>query len=136
MAKKIGLGIVLAYESTTPGTFTTVGELLDFTPAELTVEVVDATDHSHTDGIRRQIAALADNGEFSASVAFDPALTVHSALKTIALARAAKNWRWTFPTGTAETFPAIITNVGRQTPMDDKMTCSFSGKVSGAEIVA
>jgi hypothetical protein len=136
MAKKIGLGIVLAYESTTPGTFTTVGELLDFTPAELTVETVDATDHSHTDGIRRQIAALADNGEFSATFAFDPALTVHAALTTIAKARAVKSWRWTFTTGTAETFPVILTNVGRQTPMDDTMTMSISGKVSGAEIVA
>ena len=60
MAKKVGLGIILAYESTTPGTFTAVGELYDFSPYEISADTVDVTDHSNTDGIRRKIAALID----------------------------------------------------------------------------
>jgi hypothetical protein len=58
MAKKIGLGVAVAYESTTPGTFTTVGEVYDVTLNEVTTDTVDVTDHSATDRIKRFIAAL------------------------------------------------------------------------------
>ena len=133
MAKKVGLGIILAYESTTPGTFTTVGELYDFSPNEISADTVDVTDHSNTDGIRRKIAALIDMGSFNATVAFDPALTVYSALKTILDARTVKNWRFTFPTGTAETYPVNLTNLGRETPIDGRMEITFTGEVAGPQ---
>jgi predicted secreted protein len=131
MAAKIGLGMVLAYESTTPGTYTALGELYDVTANEITVETVDVTNHSHTDGYRRFIAALADGGEISGMLAFDPALTVYAALKTVVDARAPRNWRVTYPGGSNTVVSGILTTLGRTTPMDDRMECAIAIKVSG-----
>lgn len=131
MAAKIGLGMALAYESVTPGTFTPLGELYDVTPNEITVETTDVTNHSHTDGYRRFLATLISGGEISGVLAYDPALTVYTALKTIAEARAIKNWRITYPGGANTTVAAILTSVGRTTPMDDRMECPISLLISG-----
>ena len=136
MAKKIGLGIAVAYESTTPGTFTTVGEVYDVTLNEVTTDTVDVTDHSATDRIKRYIAALSDMGEFGMTLAYDPALTVYEAVQTIQLAHAIKNWKFTPIGGTAEVYPCIVTNHGRATPLDDRMTMDVTLKVAGPEVVS
>lgn len=131
MAAKIGLGMTLAYESTTPGVYTTLGELYDVTANEITVETADVTNHSHTDGYRRFIATMIDGGEIAGTLAYDPALTVYGALKTIAESRAAKNWKVTYPGGSNTIASGILTSLGRTTPMDDRMECTIGIKVSG-----
>jgi predicted secreted protein len=131
MAAKTGLGMTLAYESATPGTYTAIGELYDVEGNEITVETVDVTNHSHTDGYRRFIAAMIDGGEISATLAFDPALTVYAALKTIIETRAAKNWKVTYPGGSNTIASGLLIALGRATPMDDRMECSIGIKISG-----
>ena len=131
MAAKIGLGMVLAYESSTPGTYTAVGGLYDVTANELSMDTVDVTNHGHSDGYRRFIGALIDGGEVSGTLEFDPALTVYGALKTIMETRAAKNWKVTYPGGANTIVSALLTNMGRETPLDDKMTLPITLKVSG-----
>lgn len=135
MAAKIGLGIVVAYESATPGTYTAVGEVYDVTPPEKTMETVDATNHSHTDGVRRKIAGLIDSGTASFQVAFDPALTVYAAINTILDARAVKNWKFTYPGGANTILPALVVGLGREVPLDDKMviTVSLEGAAPSTE---
>jgi hypothetical protein len=131
MAAKIGLGMILAYESVVPGTYTPLGELYDVTPNEITVETTDVTNHSHTDGYRRFIATLISGGEITGVLAYDPALTVYAALKTIAESRAIKKWRITYPGGATTTVDGILTSVGRTTPMDDRMECPIGILISG-----
>jgi hypothetical protein len=132
MAAKIGLGTVVAYESSTPGTYTTVGEIFEFSGTSLSMDTVDATDFSHTDGHRRFIAGLIDAGEVTFTLHFDPALTVYGAIDTIFKARTAKNWKFTYAGSTVNTIvSALVTGLGRAVPMDEKMTMEVTLKLSG-----
>jgi hypothetical protein len=132
MAAKIGLGTVVAYESTTSGTYTTVGEIFEFSGTSLSMDTVDATDFSHTDGHRRFIAGLIDAGEVTFTLHFDPALTVYGAIDTIFKARTAKNWKFTYAGSTVNTIvSALVTGLGRAVPMDEKMTMEVTLKLSG-----
>jgi hypothetical protein len=132
MADKIGLGLIVAYESATPGTYTAVGDVREFDAHTITVDTVDVTNFGHTDGFRRFIAALADAGEVSFTISYDPALTVYTALQTIATARALKNWKFTYLGGANTIVSAILTSLGRAVPLDDSMTVEVTLKVSGA----
>jgi hypothetical protein len=132
MAAKIGLGTIVAYESVTPGTYTTVGEVFDFSGTSSSMDTVDSTDFSNTDGHRRFIAGLIDAGEITFTLNYDPALTVYGAIDTLYKARTHKNWKFTYAGSTVNTIvSALITGLGRAVPMDDKMSMEVSLKISG-----
>ncbi len=133
MAAKIGLGTTVGYE-TTPGggTYTTVGEIFEFSPPTSSMDTVDATDFSHSDGHRRFIAGLIDPGEVAFTLNFDPALSVYGALDTIYKARVVRKWKFAYAGSTVNTVvDALVTGLGRAVPMDDKMTMEVTLKVSG-----
>lgn len=133
MAAKIGLGTTVGYE-TTPGsgTYTTVGEVFEFSPPASSMDTVDATDFSHTDGHRRFIAGLIDAGEVTFTLHYDPALTVYGAIDTIYKARVPRKWKFIYAGSTVNTvIDALVTGLGRAVPMDDKMTMEVTLKVSG-----
>jgi predicted secreted protein len=136
MAADIGLGITIAFESSTPGTFTTVGSVHDTAPPGVSVDSIDVTEYGHTNGFRRFIPGLADAGEASFSIHYDPELSAYTDLYTLAAGRTVKNWQITFPGGAEIGFSGFITNLQPATPLDDKMTCDFTIKVSGAPTVA
>lgn len=127
MAHKLGLGMTIAYDVS--GSYTTVGEVIDIQMPGLSIDTVDATDHSHTDGIRRKIAGLGEWGEATFTIAYDPALAVYGTLATFAESRGSRLWRIQHagtPTGSTTTFGAIITNIQPETPLDDRMTCQIT----------
>lgn len=133
MAAKIGLGTTVGYE-TTPGsgTYTTVGEVIEFSPPASSMDTVDATDFSHSDGHRRFIAGLIDAGEITVTFNFDPALSVYGAIDTIYKSRVIRKWRFAYAGSTVNTVvDAFVTGLSRAVPMDDKMTMEITLKVSG-----
>ncbi len=138
MAAKIGLGTTVGYETTpASGTYTTVGEVIEFSPPSSSMDTVDATDFSHVDGHRRFIAGLIDAGEVSFTLHYDPALTVYGALDTIYKARVQRKWRFAYAGSTVNTvIDALVTGLGRAVPMDDKMTMEVTLKVSGLMVEA
>lgn len=136
MATDIGLGITIAYESATPGTFTTVGAVTEITEPSISVDSIDATEYGHTNAFRRFIPGLIDAGEPTFTVHYDPEATQYGDLYTLASGRTVKNWKITHVGGATRTFSAFITGLTPATPMDDKMTCAFTLKVSGAPTVA
>jgi hypothetical protein len=137
MAHKIGLGITLAYESSTPGTYTNIGELIEFTPPGQELGTAPATDHSHTDGISRDQPTVITQTPAEVEIAFDPALTVVSALQTLQSMRTTTNWRWTHPTAaTTNTVPMILTNLSVSTPREGPSTASFSLQPVGPVVIA
>ena len=133
MAAKIGLGTTVGYETTpASGTYTTVGEVIEFSAPQSSMDTVDATDFSHTDGHRRFIAGLIDAGEITVRFNFDPALAVYGAIDTIYKGRGMRKWRFAYAGSTVNTVvDAFVTGLGREVPMDDKMTMEITLKVSG-----
>ncbi len=133
MAGKIGLGTTVGYE-TTPGggTYTTLGEVFDFSGTSSSMDTVDVTDFSHSDGHRRFIPGLIDPGEVSFTLNFDPALTVYGTLDTMYKARVPRKWRFAYAGSTVNTVvDAIVTGLGRAIPMDDKMALEVTLKITG-----
>lgn len=133
MAAKIGLGTTVAYE-TTPGsgTYTVVGEVFEVTIPETSMETVDATDFSHTDAHRRKIAGLIELGEASFTLHYDPALTVFTSLDTFYKSRVSRRWRFAYAGSAVNTIiEAFITGMGREVPMDEKMTLAITLTPSG-----
>jgi hypothetical protein len=131
MAAKIGLGTTVAYESATPGTYTSVGEVFEFEPPTLTMDTVESSDFSHTDGYRRYIGGLIDGGEITFTLNFDPAGTIYGTLETLMETRAVKNWKFVYAGSTVNTIAsALVTSMGRAVPRDDRMTMSVTLKVA------
>lgn len=133
MAAKIGLGTTVGYE-TTPGggAYTTVGEVFEFSGTSSSMDTVDSTDFSHSDGHRRFIAGLIDAGEITFTMNFDPALTVYAAIDTLYKARVIRKWRFAYAGSTVNTVvDAFVIGLSRAVPMDDKMTMEISLKLSG-----
>ena len=133
MASKIGLGTTIGYEATPGGAvYTTLGEVFDFSGTSSSLDTVDVTDFSHTDGHRRFIAGLIDAGEITFTLNFDPALTVYGALDTLYKARVERKWKFTYAGSTVNTVVnAICTGLGRAVPIDDRMSVEVSLKVTG-----
>lgn len=134
MGARIGFGIKFQRETTTPGTYADVGELVDATPPTMTRDLVDATHHGVADRFRRFISALRDAGEAEVVIHYEPGGTAFDDLKADFDADDPKNYKLIFPAaaGTPDaTFAAFVTELAPATPMQDKMTLRAKMKLNG-----
>lgn len=136
-----GAGCTIAQESATPGTYTTIAEVVSISPPKISVGSVETT---HLSSSRKTFRpTIMDGGEVSFEIHYDPDETTHSALTTLATAtaanQAAKNWRITFTDATPATytFSAFVTGfeVG-QVGVEENITATITMKVSGAVTIA
>lgn len=113
------------------GVFSTVGEVLDIAPPSMTRDVVDATHMQSPERWREYIAGLKDGGEVSVEVNFVPG----NAATTAALADLNTDtpgyYKITFPDDTEWGFAAFMTGIEPGDPLDDKMTATFTFKLTG-----
>lgn len=131
---RIGFGIGFERETVTPGTYASLGDILDVVPPTKTRGVVDATTHAAADGYRRFISALRDAGEAEVVIGFDPGGTTWDDLNADFDDDDPHNYRIPFPAdaGTPNvTFSAFVTELGPATPMEDKMTARAKFKLDG-----
>ena len=126
-----GFGAVFAYESA-PATYTALAEVLSVTPPSISVETVDATHMGSDDGFREFIAALKDGGE--AVVNMNYVESSATLLQTLVLA-GVETFKITLAGGSTFVFSGIPTNFAiNELVIDDKMTMSFTIKVSGKPV--
>lgn len=130
-AAKTGFGTTFAIESATPGTYTSLGELVDVTPPALTRETVDATNHASPERMREHIGGMRDQSEAAIVLNYDPGNASWDALKAAYDDDASKNYKITFPDGESVIFPALVTELAPATPMADKMTLAAKFKPTG-----
>lgn len=128
----LGFGIQLARGAGTgPETFTTLGDLVDFTPATKTRETKDATHHGVANRVRKFIGGLRDLGEASFTLHYKPGGTAATALNTDYMSDEPVHYQVTFPGNTSESFYGLITELSPATPLDDVMKISGKIKLSG-----
>jgi predicted secreted protein len=130
----IGHGATFTRETSTPGTYAALGELIDPGSLSRSRDTVDATHSGSTDGYREYISGLRDAGEFTCVIALEPsasASSAHATLTTDFDSNSSKNYRFTFPSGVYWTFAAFITSIEEAVPLDDRMTLSLTFKRSG-----
>lgn len=126
------LGTIFAIESVTPGTYTTLADIMSIQEPEASMGTWDDTLLSHTDGIKRRGAGLIEYGPASITISYDGESTTYTTITTQFLTRTSKNYKITLPGSSTRIFGAFITNISKETPIDDKMSCTIEFTPAGA----
>ena len=128
----IGFGIVFGRETGTPGTYASIGELIDVTPPGKTRETVDATHHGSADKYREFISALRAQKDATAVIAFEPGGDSWDDLDADYEDDAPHKYKITFPDGTESViFTAFVTDLTPATPLENKMILTATFKPTG-----
>lgn len=130
-------GITFSYSTNSGSSYTALGELTDITPPSISKETIETTNHGSS-GIRSYIGGLVDFGEASITVNYDPDGTDHNAIRD--LAKTANDtsgtnlFKITYSDAGASTevFAGIVTGFEQEAPMDDKLSATFTIKVTGS----
>lgn len=122
---KSGFGTTLVADSNTMGEITTID-----LPG-IDDDVIEVTNHDSENGLKEYVAGLGDGGEVSGEVNFLPA----DYETWRGLRRAIKTFVITLPPAVTSnniyTFSGILQQFDASAPHDDKMSASFSIKVTG-----
>lgn len=127
------------------GVWKEIAELIDVTPPNQTKDTVDATHMSSLNRIREFIGGLRDGGEASFELAFRPGSPTEDvcmdciAAGELPLADGGTDncgLRITFPNLAVWTCDVIGTGYEPGAPLDDKMTATFTCKVTGGITMA
>lgn len=133
----IGFGMTFARESATPGTFTPAAGVIDVTPPTETRDAKEGTNHGSPNGYREYIGGLLDGGTAKLVLSFDPAVSFYTNLKADMKNRLAHGYKIGLPNDGYEcSFDGLVTELGPATPMEDRITCTVSIKVSGEPVWA
>ncbi|AHE55910.1 hypothetical protein NX02_21900 [Sphingomonas sanxanigenens DSM 19645 = NX02] len=119
------------------GVLTKVNGLLNVNRPNLTVETVDTTTHDSADGIREFIAALADPGELSATIHYEPGSATDDLLleHLVSREKRAFNIVTKGPAGALEDNEGMVILTSYEpddAPIDGVRQATITGKVSGA----
>lgn len=133
----IGYGVELRVSDAFPATSPTnlIGQVMDVTPPSPTRDIIDVTSSSSPNRSREFIAGLADFGEFSCEMNWEPGSATDTLLRSISLEANPRTWRIVFTQMTPDApiqFVGYVTAYERSAPMADKMTASLTIKVTGA----
>lgn len=114
-----------------PEEFTAILEQVEIPGFEITMDSVDGTHMGSTDGFREFVAGLGDAGEVAVIGNFietgDDVPDTFTNMK----ARTAKNYQIEFPGGAVFECAGIVTGLSVQSPMEDRMTATFTFKMTG-----
>lgn len=118
-----------------PEAFSTVVEVTEVDPPEITLKTDEATHHG-SNGWEEIIGTLLSGGEVGAKINWIPSDPTHDETTGVLSAimnRTKGNWQVVLP-GSAKTFQfaALLTKFKPKTPLDKKMTAEITLKISGA----
>jgi len=113
-----------------PETFTDVADVTNIDVLDVDVDKIDMTSHGSTGGWREFEAGLKDAGELSMDLNYDP--SVHGTL--FSAIGVTKNWKIVLTDSGAATvtFAGFISGFKAAAPYDDKLSGTFTLKVTGA----
>lgn len=133
MAKSIGFGSVLTVAASSTAEENNVGQVLSISGPGVSANDVDTTCFDSSSNYRTFAPGLLDPGELSFQVIYDSTSTSH-ALLTYYLGQRTTVW-WQViqgsSAGTVQEFKGYVKGMNREMPMDDKITCDFTVKVTG-----
>lgn len=143
MAEYTAFGTILAYgNSETPSEeFTKVAQVKDISGPSMSRETIDVTNHQSPSGYAQFLASIADGGEITFTVEYDPQDGSHdqtTGLLKLMGETVTRNWKLIFPvevtTGqyAGYTFKGIVTGFSPAAPVKGSLTADITIKVAGA----
>lgn len=125
----------------TPEAFTTLAEVRDISGPELSLDTVDVTSHSSSNGWEEHVATILRSGEVTFDINYVPSGSDHDASTGIIAdmtSRTLRNWQLVFPDSGSTTwnFAAYVTGFSPNAPVAGELTASVTLKVSGEPTLA
>jgi len=140
MAKKAAYGSLLAIQRLQTGTYTDLAFVADMQGPGINIETIDVTTHDSADNFQQFLAGIADGGEVSFDLVFDPNLAGHETLYNDTAARQLHNFYLKAPgwvstvAGGYFAFAGLLTKFDLTFPVKDKIGASVTVKVSGKPV--
>jgi predicted secreted protein len=122
-------------DTSSPGVFTQVAEVIEITPPNAVADDVDATHFTSPNRTREYITGLIEPGEASFGMNRIPGGTTEVALMALQTSGASRLWRFIWPNGTMWEFVAYVKGYESASPIDDRMTATCTLKVAGSTTV-
>lgn len=125
-------GTLVAHQPSGQGGFTTIGELHDIKPPDLTKKSVETTaqndsdDYYVTGGVRRR-------GEMTFEIGYTPsgAAAAHTALRTSFQNNTKDIWKVTYPDGAIWQFSGWVVGIAPNAPLEDALVASVTIRPTG-----
>lgn len=128
---RIGYGTT--YEINSGSGYVEVAEVIDVTPGESVTDRVDATHMKSPNRRREFISGMIDSGEATFGINWIPGSDTDVLLRNLQTSGQSVQHRITWSNGVNLVFQGPVTNFGKTTPIDDRMTGSVTVAASGAE---
>lgn len=126
----IGYGVQFKMRTSTgPDVYTTIGEQSAVTPPGETIDSVDASHTQSPNQMREYIPGMGELTEASITINYVPGGTAEATLRAAKFQT--KRCRTVFPSGAYAEYDAFITEISRETPIDDKMSAEITYKCTG-----
>lgn len=128
-----GLGTLLKLHDGV-STYTTILEVTDISGPSMSADSVEYTNHSSPNFTREFKPGLVDPGEVTFNVNWVPTNATHNLTAGLAYLlrnRLSRSFQLVFPDGTTWTFDAFVTGYEVTAPIDDKLGCDVTLKVTG-----
>jgi Lambda phage tail tube protein, TTP len=122
-------------DAESPGIFTQVTEVIEVTPPNAVADDVDATHFTSPNRTREYIAGFIEPGEASFGVNRIPGGSLEIALMALRDSGARRMWRFVWPNNTIWDFVAYVKGHETTSPIDDRMTATYTLKVAGSTTV-
>lgn len=116
------------------GGFTTITEVTDISGPSMSADSVEYTNHSSPNYTREFKPGLVDPGEVTFTVNWIPDDATHGLTAGLAYLlknRLSRDFELIFPDSTKWTFEAFVTGYEVNAPIDDKLSCDITLKVTG-----
>lgn len=138
MAKKAAYGSVLKIQRLQTGSYVAMTNLKDISGPEINAETLDVTTHDSADNFNEFLAGIADGGEVTFEVEFDPASVAHETLWNDVAERQLHNFRLILPGGSDSlgmiAFAGLLTKIGMGLPVKGSIMAPVTIKVSGKPV--
>ena len=138
---KHGHGAVLTTDATTNfASSTTLGQVVSISGPNHARDSIDVSNMGSTDKWREFVNGMLDSGEFSGDIVYDG--TTYAAAMSSQFTNSANYWKINIMDGTNAAASSSIycqgflTSLGHSIPYDDKISQSFTVKLTGVPVFA
>lgn len=134
------LGTILAVgDGATPEVFTKIARVKDIDGPSMSRDTIDVTHQLSSGGVKEFLASLADGGEVSFTVGYNPTSASHdqtTGLLAFMGETVTRNWQLVFPvTGVIGfwglAFAGVVTKFATKAPVAGELTADITIKVAG-----
>jgi predicted secreted protein len=135
MAGIDAFGTQFKRDSTGGGSFTTIANVSDLSGPSRSREAIEVTAHDSPDQYREFVKGLKDGGEVTVTINYDPGASTHQALDDDFEEDTLRAYQLVVLPGEADEhtweFSGLITAIGDEFPIDDRMEREVTFKISG-----